>query len=116
MRSPVALLNDVANVDADTELYPPFRRQASVALNEAVLHLDRATHGVEHAAELDDRPVAGGLDDAAVMGRLLGVDQVAAKPSETRECSVLVGAGKPRVAHDASHQDRGQFCGSRSWR
>jgi hypothetical protein len=49
----VALLDDVAQVDADPELDAALGRQASVALDHAVLHLDRAAHGVDHAAELD---------------------------------------------------------------
>ena len=40
---------------------------ASVALDHAVLNLDRAAHRVDDAAELDDAAVAGALDDAAVM-------------------------------------------------
>ena len=39
------------------------------------------------------------------------VDQVAAKPSKARQRSVLVDSGKPRIADDVGHQDRGQFSG-----
>ena len=42
-------------------------RKASVALDHAVLHLDGAAHGVNHAAKLDDAAVAGALHHAAVM-------------------------------------------------
>ncbi len=51
--------------------------------------------------------VAGALDDAAVMGGDGRIDQVAAESPEAREGSVLVGAGKPAVADDVGHQDRG---------
>ena len=51
----VALLDDVAEVNADAKLDAPVRRHAGVALDHAVLHFDRAAHGVDHAAELDDR-------------------------------------------------------------
>jgi hypothetical protein len=54
-----------------------FRRQTSIALDHAILHFDRATHGVDHAAELDDRAVAGALNDAPVMSVDRGIDQVA---------------------------------------
>ena len=60
----VALLHDVAQMDADAKLDAAFGRQAGVALDHAVLHLDRAAHGVDHAAELDAAAVAGALDDA----------------------------------------------------
>jgi hypothetical protein len=40
-------------------------------------NFDRAAQGVDPAAELHDRAVAGALDDAAVMRRDPGVDEVA---------------------------------------
>ena len=52
----VALLDHVAEMDADPELDAPLRREAGVALDHAVLHLDGAAHGVDHAAELDQVP------------------------------------------------------------
>ena len=51
----VALLDHVAQMNADAELDAPVLRHAGVALDHAVLHFDRAAHGVDHAAELDDR-------------------------------------------------------------
>ena len=54
----VGLLDDVAQVNADAEFDAPLRRQAGVALDEAVLHFDRAAHRVDNAAELDDGAVA----------------------------------------------------------
>ena len=68
----VALLDDVAQMDADPKFDAAVRRQAAIALDHAVLHLDRAAHGVDHAAELDDRSVAGALDDAPVMEAMAG--------------------------------------------
>ena len=57
----VALLDDVAQVDADAVLDPLLRRQAGVSLGHAELNFDGATHGVDYAAEFDDRVVAGAL-------------------------------------------------------
>jgi hypothetical protein len=42
----VALFNYVAQMNADPELDAALRRNASVALDHAVLHLDGAAHGV----------------------------------------------------------------------
>ena len=81
----VALLDDVAEMNADAELDAALRRQAGVALDEAVLHLDRAAHGVDHAAELDEAAVAGALDDAPVMRGDGGIDQIAAQSPEPRQ-------------------------------
>jgi hypothetical protein len=60
----------------DAELDSPFLRQASVPLNEAVLHFDRTAHGVNHAAELNDAAVPGALNNAPVMHGDGWVDQV----------------------------------------
>jgi hypothetical protein len=51
-----------------------------VAFDEAVLDLDGAGHGVDHAAEFDQAAVAGALDDARMMRGDGGIDQIDAQP------------------------------------
>ena len=51
----VGLLDDVAEMNADAKLDASLGRQPGIAFDHAVLHFDRAAHGVDHAAELDDR-------------------------------------------------------------
>ena len=49
-------------------------------------------HGIDDAGELDQLPVAGGLDDAtAVLGKL-GVGHFAVQRRQGRGCAFLVGA------------------------
>jgi hypothetical protein len=79
IKSPVALLDDVAQVDADAKLDALFARQTHVALDHAGLHFNGAADRVDHAAEFDDDPVAGAFDDAAMMERDGRVNEVAAK-------------------------------------
>jgi hypothetical protein len=79
-------------MNADAELDASLGRQAGLALDHAVLNLDRAAHGVDYAAKLDDDPVASPFDDAAVAGGDCWVDEVAAQRPEPRESSLLVGA------------------------
>ena len=86
----VGLFDYVAEVNADAELDAPFRRQAGVALDRAALHFDRAAHRVDHAAELDENAVAGALDDAPMMNRDDGVDEIAAKRPQAHEDAILV--------------------------
>ena len=81
----VRLLDHVAEMDADAEFDAAVFRHARIAFDHAVLHLDCAAHGVDHAAELDDAAVAGALDDAAVMGGNGGVDESAGL-SSARAC------------------------------
>ena len=102
----VALLDDVAQMNADAELDAALRRQAGVAFDEAALHLDGAAHSVDHATELDQASVAGALDDAPAMRGDGGIDQIAAKPPEARQRAILVGAGEPAIADHVRDQDR----------
>jgi len=46
----VALLDDVADMDAGAILDASVLRHAGVAFDEAVLHLDRAAHRIDDAA------------------------------------------------------------------
>ena len=111
IRSPSALLDDVAQMNADAEFDAALGRQAGVALDHAVLHFDGAAHGVDHAAELDENAVSGALDDAPVMRGDGGIDQVAAQPPQPRQRAILVRAGEPAVADHVGDQDRRDFPG-----
>ena len=56
-------------------------------------------------------PLAGALDDAAVMQRNRGVDEVAPESPKASEDSIFIRTRKPRVADHVGDQDRGQFSG-----
>ena len=86
-------------------------RDADVALDEAVLHLDRAPHRIHNASELDEAAVTGALDDASMMRGDGRIDKVAPQPSEPRQGAILVGAGEPTVADDVGDQDGCNFPG-----
>jgi hypothetical protein len=53
---------------------------ADLAANPS-LHLDRAAHHVDDAGELDQEPIAGGLDDAPAVLLDLGIGELAPQPS-----------------------------------
>jgi hypothetical protein len=63
----IALLDHVAQMDADAELDATLRRKTRVALDHAILHFDRAANGIDDASELYEDAVTRPLDDAAVM-------------------------------------------------
>ncbi len=105
----VALLDHVAQMNADPEFDPPVLRHAGVALDHRVLDLDRATHGVDDAAEFDQRPVAGPLDHAPVVDGDGRVDQIAAQRAEPGERAVLVRAGETAESDHVGGEDRGKF-------
>src|SRR5262245_18757253 len=83
--------------------------QADIALQHAVLHLDRTANGVQRTAELDEGAVSSALDDPSSMHRDRRVDQVAAQCSKTRQGHILIRAGQAREAHNVGGEDRGDL-------
>ena len=78
----VGLLDHIAQMNADAEFDAALRRQARIALGQTVLHLDRAAHGVDHAAELDEAAVASALENAPIVQGDGRIDQIAAQRPE----------------------------------
>src|SRR5271165_962213 len=105
----VALFDDIPEVNANAEDDPPVLRQAGVALDHGVLHFDRATHRVDHAAEFDQRTIAGALYDATVMYGDRRVDEIAAERPEAGKRAVFVGAGHPAESDHVGSEDRGEL-------
>jgi len=106
----VALLDHVAEMDADPKFDALVGRDLGVALDHRPLDFDGAIH-CDHAAEFNDTAAAGALDDAAAMHRDGRVDQVAAKGPKASEDSIFIRTRKPRVADHVGHQDRREFPG-----
>jgi hypothetical protein len=77
----------------------------------AGLDLEGAAHRVDHAAELNDRAVAGALHDAPVMDGDDGVDEIAAQGPQARKDSILVRASEPAISDDIRDQDRRELPG-----
>src|SRR6516162_2938855 len=102
----VAVGQHVADIDADAELDPPLGRLVGGCCH-ATLHSDGATHRVDDTGELDQQPVARGLDDAAPMSADFGVDQLPAQDAQPRQSPLLVIADEPAVAGDIGRQDGG---------
>ena len=63
----VALLDHVAEMDADPKFDALVGRDPSVALDHRPLDFNGAVHRVDDTPELDDCAVAGALDDASVV-------------------------------------------------
>ena len=79
---------------------------AGVAVDHRVPDFNRVAHDVDHAAELDDRAVAGALDDAPVMHGDSRIDQIAAQRPQPRQYAILVRPGESAVTDDIRNQDR----------
>ena len=98
-------------MDSDAKFNPPVGRDARVALDHSGLHFDCATGRIDHTAEFSDEPVAGALDDPAMVRGDRRLDQIAEERAEPRERSLLVRAGEPAIADDIGDQDRRDFPG-----
>jgi hypothetical protein len=63
---------------------------------------------IDDAGELDEQPVAGGLDDAPLVVGDAGIDQLAAQRLERGQRALLVLPDQPRIAGDIGGQNRRQ--------
>ena len=84
---------------------------AGVALHHRVLDFDRAAQCVDHAAEFDERAVAGALHHAPTVNGDSGVDQVAAQRPQSRENTVFVSPREARIADDIGSEYRRKLTG-----
>ena len=96
----VRLFDDVAQMNPDAELDALFGRDARIASDHVVLHVDRAPDRVGHAAELDKNAIPGALDDAPMMRGNRGINQIAAEPPQPRQGTILVRCGEPAITDD----------------
>jgi len=95
----VAVLdNDVAEVHPDPEGDASILRCLGITFGHLPLHGNCAGNGLDHARELDQDPIAGGLDDASAMLTDFRIDQLAPMRLQPREGIFLVGAHEPAVA------------------
>jgi hypothetical protein len=86
-------------------------QHAGVAGLCAKRHFDGAAHRVHNAAELDNRPIAGALNYAAMVHNVQGINEIAADRPKPRQGTIFISAGKPAVTDHVSHQDRRYFPG-----
>ena len=106
IRSPPALLDDVAEVDAYAELDALIGRYSGVALDHRVLNCDGAAHGFDHAAELDQRPVAGALEHLPVRPATVGSMSSARSDLSRASVRAWSALATPTEADDIGGQNR----------
>ena len=65
-----------------------------------------ASDRVDDAGEFDQKSVAGGLDEAALVIGDLRIDQIGAQRLDPAERAFLVAPDQPRIAGDIGGQNR----------
>src|ERR1700733_12406924 len=100
--------DDVADMNADTDFNTPLGRDVLVTLRHSALRLDRATRGINGAAEFDQESVAGAFDDAAVVFGACRFKESPTGSMEPRQLPFLVRAHEPAVASDIRRENGGE--------
>jgi len=104
----IAVEDHVAEIDPDPELDAPVGHLGGIALRHRPLHRDGTAHRIDDAAELDQHPIAGGLDDPAVMLGDLRIDELAAQRLEAFERALLILPHQPRIPRHIGGKYRGK--------
>jgi len=87
----IGLSNHVPEINTDPKLDPLLRRDRSIALGHAALHLHGALDRIHDARELGQEAIAGVLDDPATVLGDLWLDQLGKVPFEPFVCPLLIG-------------------------
>lgn len=93
----IAINDDVTKIDTDTKVQSLIRGNAFVALGHAPLDVNCAAHCIDNTREFQQQPVTGRLDDAAVMLRDLGVDELSPVRFQCRQRATIVHTHEARV-------------------
>jgi len=104
----VAVDHDVAEIDANAKRDLAVRRDAGIAITHAFLHACRAAHGIDHAAEFDEKTVSHRLDDATAMLSDQRVDQLLAVRFQCNKSAALIVAHQAAIAGNVGRNDRCQ--------
>src|SRR4029077_2417079 len=101
----IIIVDHVTEVDADTKLHTPLGLDRGIAFDHLPLNGDRALDRVQHAGELGQDAVSGGIDDTSAeladhrqYHRLMAL--------EVAHRARFVGAHQGAVAGDVCGQDR----------
>jgi hypothetical protein len=81
----------------------------SIALDHAILGFDGASHGVDHATELDHAPIAGALDHTTVVHGNGRGGQIAPERPQPCQRTFLVAAREAAEADHVSGKDSGKL-------
>jgi hypothetical protein len=102
------IVDDIAQIDADTEADAVGLLPIGVAVRHSLLDDDGAAHGIDDRSELDQNAVAGGFEDAATVLGDQWIDQLAPIAFEDGEGTLFVRTHQPRISGNVGAEDRRQ--------
>jgi hypothetical protein len=92
--------NNITDVNADAKFDPFVLRHIDILFGHAALDFVGASHGIDHAGELNESAVPGILHDAAAMISDLGIKKHLSKSLELRQRSFFVDPYQTARARD----------------
>jgi hypothetical protein len=92
--------NDIANIQANAKLDPPFRGDSDVSLRHLPLNVDSAAYSVDNAGKLNKDAVSRRLDNAPAVFCDLGVDHCASVTLERGQRPFFIKAHQPRITRN----------------
>ena len=104
----VTVDDDVALIDTHSELDAQVLGDACVALPHRALDERGTANRVQHRCELGEKPVARGLDDAALALRNCRINKLFAVPLEAGQGARLVGFHLSAETSDIRDQNGGE--------
>jgi hypothetical protein len=87
---------------------PEFLRHVGISFGHAALDFDGASHGVDHAGELNEGAVPGILDDASAMLGDFGIEKRPSKSFYLRQRAFFVDPHQAARARDIRRQNSRQ--------
>src|SRR5215472_17738629 len=107
----VTLDQYIAKMDADAPFHTAVAGHTRIAFRAQLLQRQSAFDGADHRTELDQDPVAGGLDDPSAISADQRVGSRAMLTQRLRRASLVL-PHQPRIAGDVGGEDGSKAAGS----
>jgi len=103
----VAIIDDVAEIDADAQMKPFGFILVGLLSEDRSLNCDAAPERGSRAGELRKKPVAGGLDDATAEFSDFWIDHLLSQHANSSECSDFVALHQGAVTSNVGDHNGG---------
>src|SRR6516162_3582616 len=98
----------VAETNSHAQVDTAAMRHPSIAHHHGLLHVQSATHGVNSAAEFDERAIARVFDDPTTIFSNFRLYDLSPAIQQTHVGTLLIAVHQTRIAHNIHDKDRRQ--------